>query len=165
MKTVLQISAVLITTLCLFSCKDKDSEKIIIENRSIKDSIKILSDSISKLNTITVKNKKDSIKTQSFDDFTKEFITNGTKDIVSFLKYTENKVLTFDYESNKYIKETPINTYAILSYYFNKGKYSINKEIISYKIPYMPDVDKWAKLHFRKNSEGVYKLYKYEVIA
>ncbi len=160
----------LILKICLFviifsSCKDNDTEKLFIENKSLKDSIKILSDSIIKLNTVSDKNKMDSIKTQSFNDFANEFISNGTKDVVTFLKYSENKIITFDYESGKNIKETSINSFEILSGYFSKGKHSIGKEMISYKIPYMPDVDKWAKLYFRRNSEGIYKFYKYEIIA
>jgi len=108
----------------------------------------------------------DTIKKEiSFKDFAKDFITNGTKDYNSFKNYSEEYLLTFDYETERNIEEKSSESHEFLIYYFKNGKYSIGNSIITYKVPYMPDVDKWVKLYFRKNSDGVYKLYKYEAIS
>lgn len=97
---------------------------------------------------------------QSFKEFAKDFLDNGISSLSSFKSYCENKLETIDFDKGDYIKESPSKAFTYLKYYFKIKKYKIKKNKIDFT-----DGDLTVTLFFRKNSDGEWKLYKYDGVA
>src|SRR2546426_6014139 len=79
--------------LLLFSCREKDEQKFYGENTNIRDSLKILNDSISKLASIVNGNAmKNSTPSQSFNEFANQFVINVPKSINYFMNNSEDYI-------------------------------------------------------------------------
>ena len=100
------------------------------------------------------------IQEQSFKEFAKDFLDNGISSLSSFKTYSENKLETIDFDKGDYIKESLSKAFSYLKYYFKIKKYKIKKNKIDFT-----DGELTVTLFFRKNSDGVWKLYKYDGVA
>ena len=100
------------------------------------------------------------LQDKSFKEFAKDFLDNGISNLSSFKSYSENKLETIDFDKGDYIEESPSKAFSYLNYYFKIKKYKIKKNKIDFT-----DGDLTVTLFFRKNSEGVWKLYKYDGVA
>ncbi|MBS1515334.1 MAG: hypothetical protein JSS63_09895 [Bacteroidetes bacterium] len=100
------------------------------------------------------------LQDQSFKEFAKDFVDNGISSLSSFKLYCENKLETIDFDKGDYIKESPSKAFSYLKYYFKINKYKIKKNKIDFT-----DGELTITLFFRKNSDGVWKLYKYDGVA
>lgn len=100
------------------------------------------------------------IQEQSFKEFAKDFLDNGISSLSSFKTYSENKLETIDFDKGDYIKESPSKAFSYLKYYFKIKKYKIKKNKIDFT-----DGELTVTLFFRKNSDGEWKLYKYDGVA
>lgn len=135
--------------------------------RSIRISIFIVAICLSSCITLTASESEQSTihfssytQLQSFKEFAKDFVDNGISSLSSFKTYSENKLVTIDFDKGDYIKESPSEAFRYLKYYFKIKKYKIKKNKIDFT-----DGELTVTLFFRKNSDGEWKLYKYDGVA
>ena len=97
-------------------------------------------------------------QTQTFKEFAKDFIANGITGLSDFKPYCESKISTTNDQGNP-IKEKPTTAYNYLKYFFEFKKFKIKKNRIE-----LSDGEYKISIYFRENSEGEWKLYKYDSI-
>ena len=97
-------------------------------------------------------------QTQTFKEFANDFIDNGTSSLSGFKAYCESKASTTNDQGNP-TKEKPTTAYNYLKYFFEFKKFKIKKNRIE-----LSDGENRISIYFRENSEGKWKLYKYDSI-
>lgn len=97
-------------------------------------------------------------QTQTFKEFANDFIGNGTSSLSGFKAYCESKVSTTNDQGNL-TKEKPTTAYNYLKYFFDFKKFKIKKNRIE-----LSDGEYTISIYFRQNSDGEWKLYKYDSI-
>jgi len=97
-------------------------------------------------------------QTQTFKEFANDFIDNGTSSLSGFKAYCESKVSTTNDQGNP-TKEKPTAAYNYLKYFFEFKKFKTKKNKIE-----LSDGEYKISIYFRENSNGEWKLYKYDSI-
>lgn len=97
-------------------------------------------------------------QTQTFKEFAKDFISDGTASLSDFKPYCESKISTINDQGNP-TKEKPSAAYEYLKYFFEFKKFKIKKDKID-----LSDGEFTISIYFRQNSDAEWKLYKYDAI-
>jgi hypothetical protein len=100
------------------------------------------------------------VQQESFREFAEDFVDNGITGFSSFKIYCENKIEAIDFDKGDWTKTSVSKTYNYLKYYFGFKKYKIKKSKIDFT-----DGEFTVTLHFRKNDQDEWKLYKYDGVA
>lgn len=144
---------VLLLLVILSSCNKKEASINVDNNKAKNDSLTAIIDSLKK--PITDNVIKEVIKEKTFKEFIQEFIKEVPKSKSYFIENSESFIITNDYQAETTSnKVSSSSVYKEVNGFLKENNYSIKKDRLKYKDPYM-----LYEFVFRKDNIGNWKFY------